>query len=67
MRHHTQRRRQVMSLPMQWSWEGRRWLGNPWSQGHMRPASVIMLDPFRQQTPQVVLCQGYDEVETFTP
>ena len=61
-RHHTQRRRQLVSMHMQWSWKGHRRLGNPWSQGHMRPTSVIMSDPFIQQTPQVILFQGYDEV-----
>jgi hypothetical protein len=42
-------------------------LRNAWSQGHVRAACVVMLDPLLQQASQLVLRHQNHTVQTLTP
>ncbi len=56
-----------MSIDVSWSRQVRRWLRDPWSQGHMRTTGVVVHHPLVQETAQVVLGERNDEIQAFSP
>ena len=46
--------------------QGRRWLRNDRSQGHMGTAHIVMPDPRVQQASQMTLRQWDDEIQHFS-
>src|SRR5919198_6177597 len=65
--HHTAMCRQSMPMGLERHRQCSRWLRDAWTQGHVRPSSIIMRHPYGQQTPEMVRTQWNEAIETFPP
>jgi hypothetical protein len=65
--YHPQVRRKPVSVCLPRSRQVRSRLRDAWPQRHMRTTVIIMPDPCVQQTSQVVLAEGDQEVQALPP